>query len=117
MSVQSFGPNWYYFYTILDGGFIFIKRRGSLAKWPGRTIMFRFDPLILDPTAQIGWVLVLIRVVVSRSGGSGSTERGSAALIAGDGFPRRGSPDFAQIGRSGAQFDAAFGLGRTTRHA
>ena len=117
MSVQSFGPNWYYFYTILDGGFISIKRRGSLAKRPGRTVMFRSDPLILDPTAQIGWVLDLIRVVVSRSGGSGSTKCGSAALVAGDGFPRRGSPDLAQIGHSGAQFDAASGLGWTTRHA
>jgi hypothetical protein len=79
--------------------------------------MFSSDPLILDPMAQSGWVLDLIRVIVSRSGGSGSTERGSAVLVAGDGFPRRGSPDLAQIGRSGAQFDAASGLGWTTRHA
>ena len=58
--LQSFGPICDYFSKEVDCGLILGKLGGVFNKSARRTVMFRSDPLILDPTAQIGWVLDLI---------------------------------------------------------
>ena len=69
--MQVSGPNCKYFYTTQDGGLISIKRRGSLAKRSGRTVMGGLRLLDLDLRARIRLVLDLIRIVHARSDDQG----------------------------------------------
>ena len=74
----------------MDCGLIQEKARDSLAKFPGRTGTKGSGSSDRDRTARIITVQDLIVSVGCGSGGQGSSERGSAARLAGDRAPAAG---------------------------
>ena len=94
----------------MDCGLIPGKSRVSLAKRPGRGGMRGSDPLDLDRVAGIKSRHVLISIVHAGSDGSGISRTESAARVAGDGSPRRGSPRRNAYMRSRPWFGLRFGL-------
>ena len=74
----------------MDCGLIQEKARDSLAKFPGRTGTKGSGSSDRDLTARIITVQDLIVSVGCGSGGQGSSERGSAARLAGDRAPVAG---------------------------
>ena len=73
---------------MMDRGLNLKKLRGSLAKVAARRGMFRYDPLNLDPVAQICWARVLIVTAGHRSDGSGRLGAGRGVCWAARGKER-----------------------------
>jgi len=96
--MQNSGQICEYIWTQLDCGLIYVNRRGSLTKFPGRTGILIYRPLDRDRVALVRWDPVLILRVGSGSSGRGLLAgRGRHWVAVGHFLRRRGtgsSPDF-----------------------